>query len=661
MDSLWQRALFWTGVFPAVWITPLAEPQAPPPAVTGERPGIAAAGEAGEAAASSAAVESAQYDVGSPTDEEQLYLELINRSRANPAAEGVRLRSIEDPVIRSAYDFFGVDLDWMESEVAAYAPSQPLSFEARLIAAARGHTAWMKANGMQSHNQIVPPAGPVLNTTADRMNASGYPWQRYGESIYVYASSEEHGHAGFVVDWGPGEGGVQRPPGHRNSNFEPAYREVGIGVLNGSGPNETGPQFVTINFAARRSPFPLVTGVVYFDLNGNGFYDLGEGAGDVRIGVSGAEAFAVSASSGGYSVPAENGVRTVTATWQGTALGTASATVSGGLNAKVDFVLPYLPPQLAGPAAPVVHRANAYTYTLVPGAVAYQWRLQARGIPPEYTAEAGLSDVTLNAPGSPFPVVRANGGSVYHLTHFESLEPQELLLNATVQPSATAEIQFQHRLGFAGDGQVVRLQAREEEGPWTDLWTLRGDNGPGASEFSTETVSLASRAGRFLRFRFVYEFTGGSYYDQVNLEVGVLLDNIVFRGADAIVAGPLRPVAVGAPVEFVPEALGAYELAVRPVRSQGFWPWGPSIRVVASDGPAPAPVISGIALEPDGRVRVNFSVTGMLPALPVLQRAAGLGGGFGPVTATLRTNAPGSYSFQYPPEGSQGFLRVTLP
>lgn len=637
----------------------VADPQAPPPPETGERPDrMALQAAAGLGAAAGSLIQ----DIGNPTDEEQLYLELINRSRANPKAEGIRLAELQHPGITSAYTFYEVDLARMKRDLEAYPPVQPLAFESRLIAAARGHTAWMQANGIQSHNQIVPPAGPVLNTTRDRMIASGYPWQRFGESIFAFAESEEHGHAGFVVDWGPGPGGVQDPPGHRQSNFEPAYREVGIGVFNGPGPNDTGPQFVTINFSARANPVPLITGAVFYDLNGNRFYDLGEGIGDVTVAVSGSDVAGRSAGSGGYAVPASNGDRTVTASWQGMPLGTATTTVSGGLNAKVDFALPYPAPQLTGPAAPAVLSPNTYTYSPVPGALGYQWRVQSRQALPSYTAESGLADLTLNAPGSPFPVVQANGGSVYHLTHAGAVTPQELLLNATVLPSDSGEIEFQHRLGYAGDGQVARLQVREEEGPWTDLWSRRGDNGPGATVFSTERITLASRAGRFLRFRFVFEFTGGNYYDQPNLEVGLLLDNIRFQGAEALVAGAITTVASGEPIQFLPEALQAYDLIVRPVRSQGYWPWGPPLRVVATVGPAPAPRISGVTAGPNGRVRVDFTLAGALPALPVLQRAAELTGGFLPVDgATLRTNAPGSYSFQYPPEGSQGFLRVSLP
>src|SRR5262245_18024423 len=50
------------------------------------------------------------YSIGQPTDEEQLYLEYINRSRANPTAEGVRLAATTDPDVLSAYSYFAVDL-----------------------------------------------------------------------------------------------------------------------------------------------------------------------------------------------------------------------------------------------------------------------------------------------------------------------------------------------------------------------------------------------------------------------------------------------------------------------------------------------------------------------------------------------------------------------
>src|ERR1051325_1441533 len=49
------------------------------------------------------------YSIGDPTNEEQYYLELINRARANPTAEGVRLALTTDPNVLSAYSAFGVN------------------------------------------------------------------------------------------------------------------------------------------------------------------------------------------------------------------------------------------------------------------------------------------------------------------------------------------------------------------------------------------------------------------------------------------------------------------------------------------------------------------------------------------------------------------------
>src|SRR3954451_8242156 len=48
------------------------------------------------------------YSIGDPTNDEQYYLELINRARANRAAEGMRLLQTTDPIFLSAYTAFGV-------------------------------------------------------------------------------------------------------------------------------------------------------------------------------------------------------------------------------------------------------------------------------------------------------------------------------------------------------------------------------------------------------------------------------------------------------------------------------------------------------------------------------------------------------------------------
>ena len=59
---------------------------------------------------------------------------------------------------------------------------------------------------------------------------------------------------------------------------------------------------------------PFLTGVVYYDFNGNNFYDLGEGTGGVVVTASGSSFFATTANSGGYSVPVPENNNSTTVT-----------------------------------------------------------------------------------------------------------------------------------------------------------------------------------------------------------------------------------------------------------------------------------------------------------------------------------------------------------
>src|SRR5205807_3031727 len=72
------------------------------------------------------------YSIGDPTNEEQYYLELINRARANPTAEGNRLAATTDSNILAAYTAFGVNLVLMQSQFLLIPPAPPLSMNATL-------------------------------------------------------------------------------------------------------------------------------------------------------------------------------------------------------------------------------------------------------------------------------------------------------------------------------------------------------------------------------------------------------------------------------------------------------------------------------------------------------------------------------------------------
>jgi len=279
------------------------------------------------------------YSIGDPTNEEQYYLELINRARANPTAEGVRLATTTDSNVLFAYSSFGVNLVLMQSQFALLPPAPPLSMNATLTTAARAHSQNMLQNNYQGHSG---PDGS-LTTRLQNYIAAANGWS-IGENVYAYSKSVWYGHAGFEVDWGgsAATGGMQSPPGHRQNIHSTTLREVGIGVVLGSngGSGGVGPQLVTQDFGMVGGLPPFVTGVVYRDLNGDGFYEPGEGVGGVTVTVSNTNSYAVTASSGGYSVPvAGSGSYTVNFSGGSAPTNQKSVSVINGQNVKSDYVV----------------------------------------------------------------------------------------------------------------------------------------------------------------------------------------------------------------------------------------------------------------------------------------------------------------------------------
>ena len=296
-----------------------------------------------------------QFSIGNPSAYEQQYLEYINRSRADALVEAQRLTNETDPSIQSAYASFGINPQNIVNQFTAEVNSgaipqhaQPLSFQPQLLEAAELHTLDQYTNMFQGHVSSNNPPAPFQpgDTLGNRLSRVGYQGSA-GENVYSYAASVANGHAGFDVDWGNvsdpsslnynptfnGQG-MQNPPGHRLNLHNASFSEVGIGVINGTN-GSVGPQLVTEDFG-NSGTSRYVTGVVYQDLNGNHFYDIGEGRSGVRIDVDGSAFFAISAASGGYSVPlSQDGTYTVSFSGGGYSTFSTNATVVGQ-NVKVD-------------------------------------------------------------------------------------------------------------------------------------------------------------------------------------------------------------------------------------------------------------------------------------------------------------------------------------
>ncbi|MDQ6737943.1 MAG: CAP domain-containing protein, partial [Gemmatimonadota bacterium] len=178
------------------------------------------------------------YSIGSPTNDEQMYLEYINRARANPVAEAARLAATTDVDVLGAYRSFGVNLVLMQSQFVLLQPMPPLSINPLLTDAARAHSQDMLAKSYQGHTGS-DGSSPATRNQPYLTGANGYG---FAENVYAYSKSVFYGHAGFEVDWGgsAAAGGMQVPAGHR-LNIHGNYREIGVGVVSGSN-GSVGPQ-----------------------------------------------------------------------------------------------------------------------------------------------------------------------------------------------------------------------------------------------------------------------------------------------------------------------------------------------------------------------------------------------------------------------------------
>lgn len=308
----------------------------------------------------------AQWSVGEPSEDEQELLELMNRARMNPSDEGDRIyEDYRSARVTQAVDYFlqqRPSVEWTRAEnrdaFRGYPARPPLAFSSKLIDAARAHSAVLKQYDTQSH-QVLEAGEPDL---LGRVSNAGYAGSSFAESVFSYAESMLHAHAGFAIDWGQAVPAGQTRPfvGHRLNlmgfDLSPGrdYREVGVGVVEDSDQGtQVGPRIVTIDFGKPSNGQHFVTGVCYDDLDHDGAWSRGEGVAGVRIDVEGSQYFAISSATGAYALPIPStGTIRVTAAGQpatpSAVVGNQSVlVVVNSANVKLDFGRepePSLPP-----------------------------------------------------------------------------------------------------------------------------------------------------------------------------------------------------------------------------------------------------------------------------------------------------------------------------
>jgi hypothetical protein len=249
----------------------------------------------------------------------EVYLsELVNRARANPTAEGVRL---------------GIDLTvgLTSAEAARLVPQEPLALNQYLTAAARAHSLDMATRNFFDH---VNPDG---QSPTDRAHAAGYGGTA-GENIAGGYSTLDAVHQAWMES-----------VGHRKnvlslySNFDSSfhYDEFGPGIAMAAGGAYD--NYYTEMFGYQGvSPSVYILGVMFNDADNNDFYGIGEGASGVRIDVAlqsapnSVVATYTTDAAGNYQLAVASGAYNVTFTRisDGRKV-TKTATVSGQ-NVKVD-------------------------------------------------------------------------------------------------------------------------------------------------------------------------------------------------------------------------------------------------------------------------------------------------------------------------------------
>ncbi len=293
------------------------------------------------------------YSHGDPTASEQYVLELINRARKNPPAEGQFATTQTDAKIVQAYNFFAthlppfLNLTAVRVDFNGYAAQPPLAFNAKLIDAAR-----FAANDQATHNYQghVSSDGSTLVTRAER---AGYAdFMGLGENTYATVTSPLFGHIGFNVDWGVPD------LGHRinimNLNLPVVYKEVGIAyvaVTNSTFKNAF-PNVLTQNFGITFTDgsTPFLVGVCYRDADGDNFYTEGEGSAGIKVTPDVGTFFAVTSTSGGYTIPLKGlppGTTSINVTFSGGPLTSPivrNVPLDAARNIKADLQVPATAP-----------------------------------------------------------------------------------------------------------------------------------------------------------------------------------------------------------------------------------------------------------------------------------------------------------------------------
>ncbi len=275
------------------------------------------------------------YDIGwtGLTAEEQLIVELVNRARLDPLGE------------------LGRQDDGFAAGVTT-APKEALAVVETLSDAADNHSQDMDNRDFFDHTN------PDGDSPSDRAIEEGHGTGFVGENIgWIGSTSTSFDEQARAEDH---HDNLWDSDGHQQNFMSDVWSEIGVGYDHGDYLGYAGSTFATEMFSDRGETY--LTGVVIEDADGDDFYDIGEGQGDVRItAFDGENSYATATwDAGGYTLALPPGTYRVV--FEGGDLDTPYETdvtigdenvkldvidqggaIAASLNATVETVVPVLP------------------------------------------------------------------------------------------------------------------------------------------------------------------------------------------------------------------------------------------------------------------------------------------------------------------------------
>jgi serralysin len=211
---------------------------------------------------------------------EQYLLELINRGRLDPAAEAAR---------------YGVSLNaGLAAGTIDTSAKQVLASSSQLEQAATAHSAWMLSTDTFSHTGVSGSSPGV------RATSQGYVWGSVGENIAMLGTSASTINLTEAIEGH--HAGLYRSEYHRVNTMSEGFREIGLAQEQGmftQGGRDFTSSMLTELFGRSGTQY-FLTGVAYTDRDGDNFYSVGEGRGDVVLRADGVTGR--SSAAGGYGL-----------------------------------------------------------------------------------------------------------------------------------------------------------------------------------------------------------------------------------------------------------------------------------------------------------------------------------------------------------------------